>query len=163
MAISFDLEMASPATADRLAAAFVDGAAGPGVVAAGTTPHDVLGEGVVTRSHLWCRAGVQQPSAVPWPSPTEDSFGVTASCWLFLRVIKDETPLRVQQDEMAWLVAGILGGVEGDAVLHWDHEVAWLMRKGGRLLVSDRDDLWTPERLAYLPHPYERVPLAFTG
>lgn len=161
MAISFDLEMGPPTTADRLALAFVDLAAGQGVVPVGTTPQDLLGEGVETRLRLWCRAGVREPSKLPWPRPVEESFGVTASCWLFLRLIRGETPVRSQQDEMVWLAGGLLARLPGDAVLHWDSELAWLVRKGGRLVVSERDDIWTPERLAMLPVPFERGALAF--
>jgi hypothetical protein len=38
-------------------------------------------------------------------------------------------------------------------------EIVWLLRKGGQLTISDRDDFWRPDVIALLPRPYERANL----
>lgn len=161
MSLIFSFEIGSPATAELVASAFVELAASQGVIPEDTTVDRLTGEGVATRHQLWCRLGEQQPSPFPWPRPVEESFGVVATCWVTFQPSPSLGSVRLQQDEMVWLVAGVLARLPGDAVLHWDSEMAWLVRKGGRLVVSDRDDIWTAERLAMLPRPYERAALAF--
>jgi hypothetical protein len=66
-----------------------------------------------------------------------------------------------QQDELLRMVFGLLETVPGDAVLHYEYYVVYLARLGGRLVLSDADDLWSPEDLVHVPEPYQRSPLAF--
>ena len=64
---------------------------------------------------------------------------------------------------MVRVTARILDEVTGDAVLHRELETGWLVRKGGVVSLNERDDLWTAERLAAMPEPYQRAPITFDG
>jgi hypothetical protein len=57
------------------------------------------------------------------------------------------------------LVSAVLKETEGDVVLTFEGEIVWLLRKGGQLVISNRDGFWTPEATALLPQPYERATL----
>jgi hypothetical protein len=67
----------------------------------------------------------------------------------------------MQQDDMARLCAGVLERVPGDAVLHFQFEVIWLLRRNGVLTLNERDDVWRPERLAAVHLPYQRATHTF--
>ena len=56
-----------------------------------------------------------------------------------------------QQDEMVGLVVDVLAADAGDAVLHFQLETIWLLRRGSELLVHADDDLWPAHRLALVP------------
>jgi hypothetical protein len=60
---------------------------------------------------------------------------------------------------MIGLVTAALTTVAGDAVVRFNGEVVWLLRAGGLLTVSDRDDFWQPDLLALLPPAYTRASL----
>lgn len=120
-----------------------------------------MGDGVLLRGGTWCRAGAAVPSEEPWPDPLEEAFGIKQTSWAVFRE-QGEQDRQHQRDEMVWLVAGLLARLLGDAALHFQYEVLWLVRRDGRVLVNDRDDIWTPDRLAMLGQPYERVPLRFS-
>jgi hypothetical protein len=64
-----------------------------------------------------------------------------------------------QRADMVRLVSAVLRGSQGDAVLTYQGEIVWLLRKGGQLTINDRDDFWTPHIIALLPQPYERANL----
>lgn len=160
MAIDFHYNLGSPATADRVAATVLDLGGPQRVVPAGTTTDDLLGDGTTLRAGAWCRVTTPRPRS--WPSPLESDFGVDTACWVTFRLVPSNGSTVWQQDEMVWLVAGLLAHLAGDAALHFQYEVLWLLRKEGRLVVNERDDIWTPERLALLPQPYERAALRFT-
>jgi hypothetical protein len=66
-----------------------------------------------------------------------------------------------QDDELLRLTFALLAALPGDAVLHYEYSVVYLARLGGRLLLSDADDVWTPEDLVHVPEPYQRSRLAF--
>jgi hypothetical protein len=68
-----------------------------------------------------------------------------------------------QVDDLLRLLVGLLKVVAGDAVLHYDYAEVWLVRTGGRLVLSDDDDIWPPDRLARIDVPYERSHLAFVA
>jgi hypothetical protein len=63
-----------------------------------------------------------------------------------------------QFDELLRLVLGLLEEVAGDAVLHYEYTVAWLVRRDGQLVLNE-DHVWPQEMLARLPVPYQRSPL----
>ncbi|WP_432215891.1 SitI3 family protein [Streptomyces hygroscopicus] len=60
------------------------------------------------------------------------------------------------------MTSGLLGRVAGDAVLHFQFEAIWLLRRGGELSLSERDDLWLPQRLAVVTQTYRRATHAFS-
>lgn len=65
-----------------------------------------------------------------------------------------------QLDEMLVVVFRLLERVPGDAVLHYEDAEVWFVRRGGELILNDDDEIWIPDRLARVPPPYRRVPLA---
>lgn len=69
----------------------------------------------------------------------------------------------VQVDELLQLLFGLLAVVAGTAVLHYEYAEVWLVRRDGRLVLSDDDHIWTPDRLARVEAPYERSPLTFAS
>jgi hypothetical protein len=107
---------------------------------------------------MWCRVTTARPR--PFPDALEEEFGIVHTCWVVFREDGDHDRFG-QRDQMVWMVAGLLGRLPADAALHYQYEVLWLVRKEGRLVVNERDDIWTPGRLAMLPSPYERAALAF--
>lgn len=160
MAVDYDLDLSAPNTADGMATALLGLARRGGLLPPETDVAALLGDGVTLRAGMYCRvtsAGREQP----WPPPTEEDFGVVTTCWAMFRLdaFRD---VKAQQDEMVWLASGLLATLPGDVVLHFQSEVAWLVRREGKLVVSDRGDIWTAERLAMLPTPYERGHLAFS-
>ncbi len=49
----------------------------------------------------------------------------------------------------------LLRQVKGDAVLLFNGEVVWLLRKAGELILNSGMDLWRPEYLVLVPLPYQ--------
>lgn len=66
-----------------------------------------------------------------------------------------------QLDELLQMVFGLLEVVRGDAVLHYEYEEVWLVRRDGQLVLNDDDVMWPPEELARIDLPYQRSHLAF--
>jgi hypothetical protein len=159
MAIDFHFHLAPPTTAERVAATVLDLGGPQGVVPAGTTADELQGDGTTLRAGAWCRVTTPRPRSQP--PPLEVDFGLVTACWLTFRVVPSNGSTVWQQDEMVWLVAGLLAHLPADAALHFQYEVLWLVRQEGRLVVNERDDIWTAERLAFLPPPFERGVLAF--
>ena len=62
---------------------------------------------------------------------------------------------------MVRLTARLLDRVDGDAVLEFQSETIWLLRRGGDLSLDEREDLWPPHRLAEITRPYRRATHAF--
>ncbi|MFB7126463.1 SitI3 family protein [Kitasatospora sp. NPDC056273] len=71
------------------------------------------------------------------------------------RLGKDTDPSG-QQDDMTRLADALLARVPGDAVLHLDYEDVWMVRQDGQLTLSERSDVWPPNRLAAISEPYRR-------
>jgi len=69
--------------------------------------------------------------------------------------------IETQYDQVPALVFALLEAVPGDAVLHYGYTEVWLVRRGGRYVLSDDDAAWPPERLARVDVPYERSHLTF--
>jgi len=158
MAIEYRLYMAAPATSEVLAEQAVALGREGGILDHHGV-QDLLGDGGVLSAGMWCRV---TPARLPRPFPDalEEEFGIVHTCWIVFREDGSHDRFR-QRDQMVWMVGGLLGRLPADAALHYQYEVLWLVRKGGRLVVNERDDIWTAERLAFLPQPFERAALAF--
>lgn len=48
-------------------------------------------------------------------------------------------------------------------MLHRELEAGWFVRRSGALVLSDRADLWIPERLAWVARPYTRALIDLDG
>ncbi len=100
---------------------------------------------------------VRSATRLPFPDPVEEEYGFAPSVHVLFR-LDTFADLAAQRRETVELVAAALTAFSCDALLRFNGEVVWLVRTGGRLTVSDRDDLWRPELLALLP-AHERAPL----
>ena len=118
----------------------------------------IADEGATTGSGLW----VSVLEANPWRwDPVVQDLGFTPTVRAAFRLDKVTDTIE-QTDDPIGLVAGLLDRVPGDAVLHLGYEVIWLLRRKGDLSLNERDDLWQPQRLAAVQHPYRRVTYAFS-
>ncbi len=157
MAISYDLDMATPLTAAQVARELYDAAQSIGLFDVSITAERVLNEGAVTGLGTWIR--VYEPRPQPWNSVITD-LGFTPTASVAFRLNK-EGDISHQQDDMIRLVSGLLDRVDGDAVLQGLDNI-WLLRRGDDLSVSERADLWPPHRLAALSRPYRRATHTFS-
>jgi hypothetical protein len=94
----------------------------------------------------------------PFPDPIEEELGFTATVSVLFR-LTSAADLAKQGHDMVRLVSVLLNELRGDAVLMFAGELVWLLRKGGQLTISNRDDFWRPDLLALLPRPFERASL----
>ncbi|WUS42949.1 SitI3 family protein [Kitasatospora sp. NBC_01250] len=62
-----------------------------------------------------------------------------------------------QQDDMVRLASGLLERVQGDAVLNFQSEVIWLLRRDGDLSLNEQEDIWPRQRLAAVSQPFRRA------
>ncbi|KIZ14284.1 SitI3 family protein [Streptomyces natalensis] len=162
MAISYDLDMATAMSAEEVAGALCDVGRSAGLFGVAAGAELVLGDGVVTTGGTWIRVGEEKVH--DWPrswDPVVGDLGILTTVWAFFRLGRGSSLLD-QQDDMVRLVDGLLSRVGGDAVLHFQSEQIWLLRRGGELSLSDDDDLWSPHRLAAVAQPYRRASLAFS-
>jgi hypothetical protein len=95
------------------------------------------------------------------PDQFTTDFGLERAARVELQVdgSRDFAP---QLHDVLAVTAGVLDRVPGDAVLHFEYDVVWLLRRDGRLYLNQDDDLWRPDRVALITPPYERAPLAFS-
>lgn len=159
MALDYHLEMATAVSAAEVAGALCEVARPLGLFGAQEIPERVLGDGVVSATGTWIRAGGQKPGPRPW-DPVISDLGITPTVWVMFRLGKWHDCCD-QQDAMIRLVDGLLGRVRGDAVLHFQSEQIWLLRRGDDLSLSEQDDIWPPRRLAAVTRPYRRATHAF--
>lgn len=153
MAIEYDLECATPLSAHQVAIRLAETGRETGLFDPSVTSEQLVKEGAVTRLGTWVRVVTPRPPQ-PW-HPVVTAFGFTPTVGVGFRMAKG-VEVADQQDDMIRLVARLLTRVEGDAVLHFQYEVVWLLRKDGELCLSERDDIWRPERLAQMTQPYRR-------
>lgn len=154
MAISYSLELATQSSAEQVARelhAFAD------VLGEPTADHGLL-DGTATRHGTWIRVVKHNPPE--WHAVVTD-LGFTPEVMVVFRLDKDSDS-GPQQDDMIRVVSGLLNHVSGDAVLHFQLEIIWLLRRDGELTLNERDDLWPPERLALLSQPYRRATYSFS-
>jgi hypothetical protein len=157
MAINCTMHLATPVLAADIATSIHGDAVAAGLLAA-DAPLDALsgGDGVLLRSGVW----VLVRSAEPHPQdPVVADLGVPTNVVVHFRQDKFADP-GLQVDEILWVAITVLTHASGDAVLQRDYEQIWLWRVGPRLILAD-DPVWTPDRLARVPLPHERAPLAF--
>ncbi|MBY8343277.1 hypothetical protein LXH13_27485 [Streptomyces spinosirectus] len=153
MAIEYDLDCATRLSALDVALPLAETGRETGLFDASVTGERLVEEGAVTRLGTWVRVVTPRPPQ-PW-NPVVTAFGFTPTVDVRFRMAKG-VEVADQQDDMIRLVAPLLTRVGGDAVLHYQYEVVWLLRKDGELSLSERDDIWRPQRLALMVQPYHR-------
>jgi hypothetical protein len=122
------------------------------------TPEQLLGEGAITRRHTWIRVSDADPR--PWNAVIVD-LGFTPTVTVVFRE-SQRTDMSAQDDDMVLLVSALLDRVPGDAVLHFQSEEIWLLRRGGELSLNEQEEIWPPQRLAAVHQPYRRATHAFS-
>ncbi|MET8098242.1 SitI3 family protein [Streptomyces sp. NPDC005236] len=155
MAIEYDLDIATQSSASEVAAWLAEIGRESGVFDESITGERLTDKGAFgyTRPGT-CVSVIQQRPSQPW-DPIVTSLGFTPTVGVGFRMGK-EADTSDQQDDMIRLVEPLLDRVEGDAVLHYQFEVVWLLRRNGELTLNERDDLWRPQRLALMTRPYRR-------
>jgi hypothetical protein len=152
MALTYSLDIATPTPAAEVAGALHETGVLTGLFDDSVTPQRILDEGVATRFGTWLRV----VAAAPRPyHPVVTDLGFVPTVQLAFRLSKED-PIAQQQDDVVRLTLGVLGRVPGDAVLHRELETIWLLRRGGDLTISERDDIWPDRRLAILDQPVRR-------
>lgn len=104
--------------------------------------------------------GCEQARRIVRPSGDAD-LGITPTVAAGFRFDK-EKDITEQQDDIVRLVSRVLDRITGDAVLSGLDQI-WLLRRRGDLTLSERDDLWPPERLAALAQPFRRASTTFSN
>jgi hypothetical protein len=107
-------------------------------------------------SGLFVGAAAKAP--LPFPDPVAEELGFETTVSVLFR-LNSALDVEKQKHDMVRLVAAMLTELRGDAVLMFAGELVSLLRKGGQLTISNRDDFWAPDLRALLPQPYERVSL----
>ncbi|MEW2043957.1 SitI3 family protein, partial [Streptomyces sp. NPDC005534] len=87
--------------------------------------------------------------------PIITGLGFTPTVGVGFRLAKG-VEVSDQQDDMIRLVTPLLERIDGDAVLHFQFEQIWMLRRKGELSLSEDDTLWRPQRLAVVTQPYRR-------
>jgi hypothetical protein len=158
MAISYTLNIAIPLAAEKVAAELYRVALEAGLLVESTDEAKLVDPGVVTASGTWLRVLAEAADA---RHPVSTALGFSPTIRVAFRFDKF-ADFDLQGNDMVELVAGLLGQIPGDLVLHFQFETIWLLRRGDELTISDRDDLWPPSRLALLKGAYDRRPLTFS-
>ena len=152
MVTEYVFEMGEPATPDEVAGVFARAAVAQGLAEDGVRfnrPGAVLRSGVLV--------SVAGSTPLPFPDPVEEEFGFAPAVHVSFRFdrVTDERP---QEQDMVRLVVAVLAALSGDALLTYAGELPWLLRRNGRLTISERGDIWTPDLLVLLP-AHDRAPL----
>ncbi|MGW0996710.1 SitI3 family protein [Streptomyces sp. NPDC002523] len=155
MAIEYDLDIATRSSVTEVAAWIAEIGRETGVFDSPVTDEQLMDKGVFAYTRLeTCVSVLQQRPPQPW-DPIVTDLGFTPTVGVGFRLAKG-VEVSDQQDDMIRLIAPLLDRVEGDAVLHFQFEVIWLLRRNGELSLNERDDLWRPQRLALVTQPYRR-------
>lgn len=93
------------------------------------------------------------------PDPVEEEFGFAPKAEVYFG-LKKLADFEAQETDVIRLSLGVLARIPGDALLHAQHDEAWLLRRGGQLTVNA--SLWKPQQLALLTQPYESDYLGFS-
>jgi len=158
MAIEFDLDLGTPLSAAQVAGELCEAGRTLGLFDAAVTPEALLGEGPITRLHTWIRVFDTDPR--PWNAVIVD-LGFTPTITVVFRE-SQSTDMSAQDDDMVLLVSALLDRIPGDAVLHFQSEEIWLLRRGGELSLNEQEEIWPPQRLAAVHQPYRRATHAFS-
>jgi hypothetical protein len=158
MAIDYDLELATPLTTTQVAGELDRVAQTLGLFDAAITPEVLTSEGARTVHGTI----IMVLDADPRPhDPVTEDFGFRPTVFVGFRQDKF-TDMSAQDDDMVRLVSGMLDCLPGDVVLHFQYEQIWLLRRNGELTLSERDDIWPPQRLAAVHQPYRRATHTFS-
>jgi len=141
MAIEYGFELGGPATADQVAGILAD-------AATSLADDEPGGSGLRLRSGV--RVVTTGSTPPPFPDPVEQEFGFAPAVHVLFRFDKFTDPL-AQREDMTRLVVALLRSVPTDAVLTFESEIVWLLRRNGQLTISERGDFWTPDMVALLP------------
>ncbi|MEC3974308.1 SitI3 family protein [Amycolatopsis sp. H20-H5] len=152
MAIEYDLEMVTALSPQQLASELLDAAEPMRLFETSVSSEQLAGDGAATTLSTWIQTYAAAPQ--PW-APIVTDLGITPTVAIGFRLGKNDE-LTEQRDDMVRLTAAVLERVVGDAVLS-GMDVIWLVRQDGDLSVNERDDLWSPRRLAELRQPYRRA------
>jgi hypothetical protein len=155
MAIEYDLDIATGSSVAEVAARLAEAGRASGVFDTSVTPEQLMARGTFALTRLGTTVSVL-PQSVPHPwNPVVAGLGFAPTVGVGFRMAKD-AEVSDQQDDMVRLVAPLLEDIEGDAVLHFQYEVIWLLRRNGELSLNERDDIWPPRRLALMTRPFRR-------
>src|ERR1700736_5283927 len=158
MAIEYTLALGTPLTTAQVAGELHQAARTLGLFGATVTPELLLDE--VGRSRFDTRIQVVDANPRPWNAVIED-LGFTPTVRVEFRLDKF-TDMSDQKDDMIRLVSDLLDRIPGDAVLHFQYEQIWLLRRNGELSLSEQDDIWPSQRLAAVHQPFRRATYAFS-
>jgi hypothetical protein len=158
MAIEYTLALGTPLTTAQVAGELHQAAQALGLFDATVTPELLLDD--VGRSRFDTRIQVVDANPRPWNAVIED-LGFTPTVRVEFRLDKF-TDMADQKDDMIRLVSDLLDRVPGDAVLHFQYEQIWLLRRNGELSLSEQEDIWPPQRLAAVHQPYRRATHTFS-
>lgn len=115
-----------------------------------------------TRPGAGLRSGVlvvvNSATPLPFRDPVEKVFGFVPAVSTVFRFGKVADPVE-QKKDMVCLVVAVLGVFAGDALLEFAGENSRLLRRQGRLVISEDSDFWVPELVSLLPpHEQARLP-----
>jgi hypothetical protein len=100
---------------------------------------------------------------------THDDFGIDPALDVDFYVNQRAEPgdldalLAQQEAEMVTIALALLDRLPGDAVLHREYDQVFLVRRDGRLVLSDDPDVWMDDLLPLVTQPYQRAALQFSG
>ncbi|MEV7124212.1 SitI3 family protein [Kitasatospora griseola] len=97
---------------------------------------------------------VSTPEPVPF-DVIEHEFGIPAKARIWIEPDGDR-PMAEQDDDIAALLAALLDDTPVDLVAVHNYETAWLIRRGGELVLHEDPALWPEHRLALIEGPYRR-------
>lgn len=157
MAISYSFNIATRSTTAQVARALYDVSQASELLGERFTPESLTTDGAVTEAGTWLRVFDAKPRS--W-DPVVSDLGFTPAVSVMFQLDKDSETTS-QQDDMIRLVSGLLDSLPGDAVLHFQYETIWLLRRAGDLSLNEREDLWSPHRLALMSQPYHRATYHF--
>jgi hypothetical protein len=153
------LELSEAATPiDRLARELHAATVAAGLVADDTPPETFTDSIVALPSGLTIEVSTPLRRG---PDQFTTDFGVERAARVELQV-DGSKDFASQVHDLLLATSGLLDRVPGDAVLHFEYDVVWLLRRDGQLYLNEDDDLWRPERLALIDQPYARAHLAFS-
>jgi hypothetical protein len=147
VSITYKLELSAPVSPQAVVSALVEGAP-EAVESYEGTKGSLRGGG-------WFDVDVADYDP---PDPVEDQFGFAPTIEVYFGLSKSGD-FEAQETDVLRLVVAVLARIPGDALLHFEHDEVWLLRRDGRLTINDT--LWKPRQLALLTQAYERAPLAF--
>ncbi|MEV2224776.1 SitI3 family protein [Nocardia vinacea] len=159
MSLCYIFKMAIPGSVDDFAHTVIEVARSKEVIDTEPTVEFLIGQGILTRYGTWIRVAMSVPSR--WGDPVEEDFGFTPTVLVRFEYGKD-MPTSTQGDDMVRVVSGLLGRIDGDALLYMeDSESVWLLRRNGDLSLKPDELVWDPTRLAMITLPYRREDFRF--